>query len=345
MLHSESEHFGKVQERGITWWSIISEGIGMNKAFLMIAIIVISGCTSIEGTKNKSFTSNQSFAKQYISSLAVLPVKENAVMPGLSKQVEKELYKNICAKLPNTHVIDATTFGSRLASKDLIMEFGKWNAAYEASSFIDARPLAMFSQATGARYFLLVRSTHLSREKIRAVDTGYTGWVSDAKNVWRTDLKISAVLIDSEYGNIIWEGFGGAENINSPRKDIDLGIVIMHQRSPGKECLAPEMVLTATEGLATQIAAIAEPQPVQAVAPKPQTSKQTKIMEQPKPSFPQQKIQALSKEPQQVIPKPKPTQEVNIIEQPKPSSNQQKREALSQEPQQRGQYGQYVSED
>jgi hypothetical protein len=229
----------------------------MNKAILMIVIMVISGCASIEGTKNKSFTSNKSFATQNITSLAVLPVKEDAALPGLSTQIENELYKNICAKLPYTKVIDPMTFGSRLATKDLITEFGKWKAGYEASSFIDSRPLAMFSQATDARYFLLVHSTHLSREKIRAVDTGYSGWVSDAKNVWRTDLKVSAELIDAKSGMVVWKGFGYAENVNSPRKDIDLGIVIVHQRNPEVNSFAPEMVQVVAEGIASQIATIA----------------------------------------------------------------------------------------
>jgi hypothetical protein len=228
----------------------------MKRVSLIIVLIIFSGCGSIEGTRNKSLTISSLAINQNIESLAILPVKENAVMPGLSNQIEKELYSCLCAKLPNARVIDARIFGFRLATNDLISDFGKWKAGYEASSVLDVRPLLSFSRATDARYFLLVRSTHLSREKIRAVDTGYSGWVSDAKNVWRTDLKVSAELIDAESGRVVWEGFGSAENINSPRKDIDLGLVIVHQINPEVKSFAPEMVRVAAEGIATQIATI-----------------------------------------------------------------------------------------
>lgn len=228
----------------------------MKHASLIILLIVFSSCGSIEGTRNKSFTISSLTINQNLESLAILPVREDAVMPGLSKQIEKDLYSYLCAKLPDARVIDARTFGSRLATNGLIADFGKWKAGYEASSILDARPLLSFSRATDARYFLLVRSTHLSREKIRAVDTGYSGWVSDAKNVWRTNLKISAELIDAESGRAVWEGFGSAENVNSPRKDIDIGLVIIHQKNPEVESFAPEMVHIAAEGIASQIAAI-----------------------------------------------------------------------------------------
>jgi|GEM_PF-1148927 hypothetical protein len=228
----------------------------LNKAILTISCLLICGCGSIEGTRNKSFTAHEPNIKCNIESLAIMPVMENAVMPGLSIQLEKALYENIRSKLPNTRIIDTQTFSSRLAKNDLISDFGKWKSGYEATSILDPRPLLSFSNATDTEYFLLVRSTHLSREKIRAVDTGYSGWVSDAKNVWRTDLKVSAELINAKTGSVVWQGFGCAENVNSPRKDIDLFLVIVQQKNPEVKSFAPEMIQVAADGIASQLANI-----------------------------------------------------------------------------------------
>jgi hypothetical protein len=122
------------------------------------------------------------------------------------------------------------------------------------TSVVDQQPLAAFRKAIGTTYALLVRSLYLSRERIRAGDSGYSGFVSDANNVWRTDLKISAELLDLESGQVVWKGVGHAEDINSPRKPLDYGVVIVNQRNPEVIEYVDRLVDVATDGLARQLA-------------------------------------------------------------------------------------------
>jgi hypothetical protein len=223
---------------------------------VLLTPLILSGCASIEGTRNKSVTLNKLPRDGEIGSLAILPIKENAVMPGLSTNIENGLYKALTLKVQGMKIIDGQNFGSLLAKNDLISEFGQWRAGYESTSILDKRPLPSFSRATDCRYFLLVNSTHLSREKIRAVDTGYSGFARDANNVWRADLKILAELIDTQSGETIWKGIGHAENISSVRRDIDLFFLIQHQKDPGVSSFISDMIRTATEGIASEIASV-----------------------------------------------------------------------------------------
>jgi hypothetical protein len=172
----------------------------------------------------------------------------------LSIQLADAIAAALAVSIPDAAVITADEFGASLARYDFVGNFGRWKAAYHQTSILDPRPLRFYAEASGARYFLLVRSISLNREKIRGVDSGRNGWVSDAKNVWRARLRCIAELIDTQTGKIAWRGVGEAENINSPRKDLDLGLVIHHQRNPDLDHFVPEMIEIAANGLARQIA-------------------------------------------------------------------------------------------
>jgi len=218
-------------------------------------LCVSFGCASIEGTRNKSLTIQKISVDKQAGPLAILPVKENAAMPGLSSRIEDALFKAMRSNF-RIKIVDAKTFGLRIAEKNLIGDFGQWKAGYEGTALLDPRPLSIFAQAADVQYLLMVQSTYLGREKIRAVETGYSGWVKDARNVWRTDLKILAEVIDSISGKVIWKGVGHAENISSIRRDIDFFFVIVHDRNPEVDHFISEMIQVATGGMATEIASI-----------------------------------------------------------------------------------------
>jgi hypothetical protein len=222
--------------------------------FLLASVALIHGCASIEGTRDKSTTIKRSVGAVQIDSIAILPIKENAAIEGLSSKIEYSLSSGLKKSLPTANVVDVGSFSSRLAKSGLIQSYGQWASSYEATSILDTQSLPEIQKAANAHYLLLIRSIYLAREKIHAVDAGYSGTVSNANNVYRTDLKVSAELIDATLGRVVWKGVGHAENINSPRKDIDLGLIIFNQKNPEITEFIGPMVQTASEGVAGQIA-------------------------------------------------------------------------------------------
>jgi hypothetical protein len=223
-------------------------------AVFVLLTVVLTSCASIEGTRDKSRTMRRSLDGAEIETVAVLPIAEDAAFPGLSIQLADAIAEALRVNFPAATVITADEFGTSLARYKFVAHFGRWKAAYHETSILDPGPLRFYAEASSARYFLLVRSISLNREKIRAVDSGRNGWVSDAKNVWRARLRCIAELIDTQTGRIAWRGVGEAENINSPRKDLDFGLVIQHQRNPDLDHFVPEMIDIAAKGVARQIA-------------------------------------------------------------------------------------------
>jgi hypothetical protein len=228
----------------------------MKKKFLYFTIIFFiifsPGCARVEGLRDKSFTVSTINAS-IEGPIAILPIKEIGSMPGLAEMVETSLNNQLKATLPNSNVIDVDTFKSRIVDSKLEGKYGQWKSAYDSSKMISFQPVGDFSNAVSARYFLLVPSVHLGRERIRAVDSGYSGWVNDTYNVWRTDLKILAEVLDTKERKVIWKGVGHAENINSPHRDIDLFLVIFHDKNPEMQEYLQAMINQATKGIAENL--------------------------------------------------------------------------------------------
>ncbi|MDE0853964.1 MAG: hypothetical protein OSA97_06040 [Nevskia sp.] len=228
------------------------------KKLLLYAVVALSaaiaGCASIEGTRDKSATIARTPSPISIDSIAILPIKDYAAVEGLSQQIEVALPQGLVKSFPSARVVDTQTFASNLGSAGLLQAYGQWASNYESTSVVDPKPVPSFAKAGNVHYLLLVRSLYLNREKINATAAGYSGTVSDANNVWRTDLKASAVLIDANSGVVVWRGAGHAENISSKKRDIDLGLVIINKRSPEISDYLAQLVQTLADGLGSQIA-------------------------------------------------------------------------------------------
>jgi hypothetical protein len=225
----------------------------MKRFIAFLVLLGLTSCASIEGTRDKSLTLKRNQLTTNITSIAMLPIKENAVQAGLSTKMESSLYFSLLSNLQGVNIIGVEDFRKVVSQSDAIEKFGQWLAGYEATSIINGKLLGEIRETIGTDYFLLVRSISLTREKIRGVDTGYSGMVSDAKNVYRSDLKIYVELIDLVNGQMAWQGVGHAENINSPRKDLDLILVIHHEKEPGITAFLDEMIKTATAGVAREL--------------------------------------------------------------------------------------------
>lgn len=220
---------------------------------LLLFVISIAGCASIEGLRDKSMTTMCTGSGK-IGSVAVLPIKESPAVANLSSWLEMYMPLALRENLPGTSVIDSGTLVTRLTAKNLITDYSQWKVTYEATSVIDPKSTAALAHCVNARYFLLVNGIHLARERIRAVDSGYTGWVKNADHVWRTDLKIAVEVIDMEKGKSVWKGVGWAENIDSIARDIDMGLVVQHRGMvPEISKTALPMARTAANGIAAEL--------------------------------------------------------------------------------------------
>jgi hypothetical protein len=223
------------------------------RSLVFVIIPLLFGCAHIEGTRDKSQTFQQSAVLGTIESIAILPVKDDAGMLGLSEKIEAALRQNLQSQFSRAQIIDAQTVASKFVERDLVTSYGQWRSGYEFTGMVDPRPFEPIAQALGTKYVLVAHSPHLSREKIRGSDTGYNGAVADANNVWRTDLEFAAELIDARSNQTAWKGAAHAEHIHSPKKSADLGVVIINHRNPEMPEYIDEMVTTATQGLAQQI--------------------------------------------------------------------------------------------
>jgi hypothetical protein len=78
--------------------------------------------------------------------------------------------------------------------------------------------------------------------------------MSNGDNVWQTDLKIIAELIDVQSGRVAWRGVGEATRIQEGSRELDFGVLIVQgDRADSLETLASQMVSIAAEGIANQI--------------------------------------------------------------------------------------------
>jgi PDZ domain len=224
------------------------------KAAAICILGLLCACTHIEGTRDKSETfQREVIITGALDSIAILPIQDGAGMPGLSTKIEAALLRTLQAQFAGARIVDASAVGSTFAERDLVTIYGQWRAGYEFTGILDPRSFEAISQAIGVTYLLVVHQPHLSREKIRGSDTGYTGLVADANNVWRTDLQFTAELIDTKAKSVAWKGEGHAEHIHSPTKNTDLGIVIINHHNAEIPEYVDEMVTTATRGLVLQI--------------------------------------------------------------------------------------------
>jgi uncharacterized protein (DUF1697 family) len=197
---------------------------------------------------------NQGLQPIAIESLTILPIKDDSAVLGLSENLEAELSKAFQVQLPRVKIVSADSFRARIAENDLINEYAQWKSAYDQTKMFSLRPLKKWSQIVETRYFLMVTKVLLSREKMKAVDTGYSGWVNDAENVWRTDLKVFAQVIDIESGTVTWKGVGHAENVHSPKRiGHNDSWITWNAKNPEMEQYIRPMVKMAVDGLVMNI--------------------------------------------------------------------------------------------
>lgn len=223
--------------------------------YVVLVSLFLSSCSSVAGLRDKSYTmDNQGLQPIAIESLTILPIKDDSAVLGLSENLEAELSKAFQVQLPRVKIVSADSFRARIAENDLINEYAQWKSAYDQTKMFSLRPLKKWSQIVETRYFLMVTKVLLSREKMKAVDTGYSGWVNDAENVWRTDLKVFAQVIDIESGTVTWKGVGHAENVHSPKRiGHNDSWITWNAKNPEMEQYIRPMVKMAVDGLVMNI--------------------------------------------------------------------------------------------
>jgi hypothetical protein len=224
--------------------------------YVVLVLLFLSSCSSVAGLRDKSYTiDNHDLQANAMESLTILPIKDDSAVLGLSGGLEAELSKAIHVQMPQVKIVNADAFRSRIAENDLINEYAQWKSAYDETKMLSLRPLKKWSQIVETRYFLMVVKVHLSREKMTAIDTGYSGWVNNASNVWRTDLRLFAQVIDVESGTVTWKGVGHAENVHSPKRIGNDGWITWNAKNPETDQYIRPMIKVAVDGLVMNITA------------------------------------------------------------------------------------------
>jgi len=221
----------------------------------LMFVVVLSSCSSVEGTRNKSYTYRSLGRPVGIQSLAIIPIEDTSKYPFLNEMIERNIVENLRFKSPITKIVPSNEFSHYLYENDCLENFASWYNGYKVTKFFDAKKLTPLLENIDANYLLFVRSVNIDREKIRAIDTGYSGWVSDSNNVWRINLKFIGELVDVKAGRIVWQGVGFSEDVNSP-KDKDYILVIKHEKMPEIKEVLPKMVSIAADGFTNEMLGI-----------------------------------------------------------------------------------------
>ncbi|MGE4545401.1 MAG: hypothetical protein AB7D06_14965 [Pedobacter sp.] len=221
---------------------------------LVAFICLVSSCTSIEGTRNKSYTHRNSGSCDKMTKVAILPIEETSKFPLLPELLEQRINQELVSVYPGIQIIDPPEFGYELQQHNKLESFSSWYMSYKTTKYIDFNKLNEAVECLGTDYLLSIRSLDIDREKIHAVDAGYSGMVSDANNVYRTNLKFIGELIDIRQQKIVWQGIGYSENINSPRRPLDLFFIIKNQKNPEIESFLNELVSVAAKGFVSEMA-------------------------------------------------------------------------------------------
>ncbi|MGE4543715.1 MAG: hypothetical protein AB7D06_06380 [Pedobacter sp.] len=227
----------------------------MKRALTIIAIFAffIGGCASIEGTRNKSYTYKQNAPYKNFSKIAIFPIEESSKFPSLPDLLEKKVCDELMVAVPGLQVLNSPAFSFALHQNGKLESFSSWYTTYKTTRYLDYNRLNEVTDSLDVQYLLSIRSLDIDREKIHAVDSGYSGMVSDANNVYRTNFKFIGELIDIQNRKIVWQGIGYSENINSPKRPLDLFFIIKNQKNPEIDTFLGEMVKVAAKGFVVEM--------------------------------------------------------------------------------------------
>lgn len=239
-------------------------GTTMRTQLVLIALVTaVMGCATVNNTVDRSKTVKNSLSKAgQITGIAITKTPQNAVADGLASDIDLALPSALATAFPNARIVDAEDFGqSLLRTKGYLAHFSAWRAAYEQTGVMDPRPVPHYAKAAGGvSHLLLIRSTSLDREKVtmgealRAAPCRRATCWGNANNIWQTDLKVIAELIEARTGTVVWRGVGIATRIQEGSREWDFGLVrIDSTKGHSLETLAQKMVHIAADGIANQI--------------------------------------------------------------------------------------------
>lgn len=215
---------------------------------LLTLIWLFCSCASIEGTRNRSYTYKNNGNHRKVENLAILPIEETSKFPMLPDMLEGRIINELRIRHPNIKIFSSSELVNELHKNNNLEKFSSWYAGYRTTKFLEFDKLTDIFKTIPVEQIISIRSVTIDRERIRGTDTGYVGMVSDSNNVYRTNLKFIGELIDLKQRKSVWQGLGYAENINSPRRDLDLLLVIKNFKNPEIEEFLGEMVSVAANG-------------------------------------------------------------------------------------------------
>ena len=230
----------------------------------IIAAALSMGCATLNNTVDRSrTTSAHALDSAAVVRIAIPPVPENAQAEALSTNLATALPAALSEALPHAQIVGARAFGKRLQRhKGYLAHFAKWRSIYQQTGIIDPAPLGHYAKALGdVSHILLIRSTNLNRsqvtlkEALRIAPCRKLVCKVNPKNLWQTDLKVLAELIDVRTGEVTWRGVGEATRIQQGSAGLDFGLVKTYgTKGDDIETLAAQMVDIAAQGVAGQIA-------------------------------------------------------------------------------------------
>ena len=74
---------------------------------LIILMLFGTGCASLEGTRNKSYTYKGGGSGEKLSKVVILPIEEMSKMPQLPDMLEEKITEELKLAIPSVNIINS----------------------------------------------------------------------------------------------------------------------------------------------------------------------------------------------------------------------------------------------
>lgn len=228
----------------------------------------VLGCASFEGTIDRSRTLGGAGTAGKVPTIAIAPMStipsnlSAETAERITRRLEMKLQHSLRRALSGTRVVAAEQYRRTLSEKrGALARFLRWRDAYATSGRLVPTMIRQYAILGLADYVLVVRKAQLDRQRLpgeQAVERCpfRVCFGPRPHHIWRTDLQLAVDLIDLRRGRLVWSGVGAALNDYAEDLQLELAAGKGDPRTP-EELVAvdEELVVTATDGVARQIAA------------------------------------------------------------------------------------------
>lgn len=197
----------------------------MKKLFLVSGLffLLVTGCATIQpvDTSQVTYKSDSFIYSDFThSSLAVLPVLTNVPKyEGIRRQTGQSLARAIKRQYPSIKIKSPRETLNMINKNEMSDIYSDMMTDYSKTGILNQNTMSQMGKALKSRFMLYTR---LGAEE--TVDTEYSSSMGVTQSR-ASELNIYSQLWDTEKGDVVWEGTGGAAMIQSSTGNVNADLI------------------------------------------------------------------------------------------------------------------------